>query len=52
MTSECDECGNDLHVSTVDKPNIDWVNVVCSNCGNITDVSMIRLASSVKKEEK
>jgi DNA-directed RNA polymerase subunit M/transcription elongation factor TFIIS len=52
MTPECEECGNDLHVNTVDKPHIDWVKVVCSDCGNITNVSMIRLASTVKKEEK
>jgi len=52
MAPECEECGNDLHVNSVDKPNIDWVKVVCSDCGNITDVSMIRLVSSVKKEEK
>ena len=51
MAPECEECGNNLHVNTVDKPHIDWVKVVCSDCGNITDVSMIRLASAVTKEE-
>lgn len=44
MSPECEKCGNDLNVSTVDKPHIDWVRVVCSECGGITDVSMIRLS--------
>lgn len=44
MSRECEECGNDLHVNTVDRPYIDWVKVVCSECGTITDVSMIRVS--------
>ena len=47
MKPECEECGEDLHVNPVDKPNIDWVKVVCSECGGITEISMIRLASEV-----
>jgi len=44
VNPECEDCGTDLQVNTVDKPQIDWVKVVCSECGHITDVSMIRLA--------
>lgn len=50
MSPECEECGRDLHVNSVDKPHIDWVKVVCSDCGHITDVSMIRLVSESKPE--
>lgn len=45
MSPECEECGNDLKVNSVDKPHIDWVKVVCSECSHITDVSMIRLVA-------
>lgn len=48
MNPECEECGNDLHVNSVDKPHIDWVKVVCSNCGHITEVSMIRVVAESK----
>lgn len=49
MSPECEECGSDLNVgSTVDKPNIDWVKVVCSECSHITEVSMIRLAAEAE----
>ena len=50
MTPECEDCGSDLHVNSVDRPNIDWVKVVCSECGEITDVSMIRLAKEKTAE--
>jgi len=46
VSPECEDCGNNLHVNSVDKPHIDWVKVVCSECGHITEVSMIRLASA------
>lgn len=41
---ECEKCGRELHVNPVDKPNVDWVKVVCSNCGNVQNISMIQLA--------
>jgi hypothetical protein len=44
LSPECEGCGNDLNVNTVDRPHIDWVKVVCSECGHITEVSMIRLS--------
>lgn len=47
MSPDCDGCGSDLNVNPVKKPNVDWVMVVCSDCGTITDVSMIRLADGV-----
>jgi len=45
VSPECENCGSELHIRSVDKPHIDWVKVVCSECGQITDVSMIRLAA-------
>lgn len=50
MNPECEGCGSELYVNSVDKPHIDWVKVVCSDCGTITDVSMIRLVSERKTE--
>lgn len=49
MSPPCEECGNDLHVNSVDKPYNDWVKVVCSECGHITNVSMIRLSGEMKE---
>jgi len=46
VNPSCEDCGSDLHVSSVEDPHIDWVKVVCSECGHITDVSMIRLAAA------
>jgi uncharacterized Zn finger protein len=51
MAPECDNCGEDLFVNPVERPNVDWVRVVCSDCGNVTDVSMIRLSATVKQKE-
>lgn len=49
MSPECEDCGSDLHVKPVDRPNIDWVRVVCSSCGNISDVSLVRLGNEVEE---
>jgi hypothetical protein len=39
----CGECGEDLNISKgVKRPHIDWVKIVCSNCGKINDHSIIR----------
>jgi uncharacterized Zn finger protein len=51
MPVQCEDCGRDLHVNPVDKPNVDWVKVVCSECGTIKNVSMIRLSATTKKRE-
>ncbi|MFB6158830.1 MAG: hypothetical protein ABEJ95_04205 [Candidatus Nanohalobium sp.] len=51
MAPECDKCGEDLFVNPVERPDVDWVRVVCSECGNVTDVSMIRLSATVKNRE-
>ena len=50
MNKECEECGTELKVHSVDQPNIDWVKVVCSNCGHINQVSMIRYSQEVRSE--
>jgi len=52
MASNCKKCGEDLHINSVDKPNVDWVKVVCSNCGNVENISMIRLASEIKGKRR
>lgn len=51
MTSTCDDCGKDLHVNPVEKPNVDWVKVVCSQCGTIKNVSMVRLSAVSKTKD-
>jgi len=52
MAPNCDKCGEDLHVNSVDRPNVDWVKVVCSNCGTVENISMIRLDSEIKNTKK
>jgi uncharacterized Zn finger protein len=49
VSPECEECGKDLHVDSVKRPNVDWVKVVCSSCGHITEVSMVRIGSEVSQ---
>ncbi len=51
MPVTCDECGKELHVNTVEKPNIDWVKVVCSDCGTVKNISMVRLSANTRKRE-
>ncbi|MFB6145266.1 MAG: hypothetical protein ABEJ99_02040 [Candidatus Nanohaloarchaea archaeon] len=46
----CDNCGRDLNVDPVEKPEVDWIKVVCSNCGEVRDISMVRLAATEKKK--
>jgi uncharacterized Zn finger protein len=43
---ECGNCGRDLNVDSVEKPEVDWVKVVCSDCGEVRDISMVRLAAN------
>lgn len=47
---ECIDCGENLHINPVKQPNVDWVKVVCSNCGNVQNISMIRLSNQLNKE--
>ena len=49
---ECDNCGRDLNVDPVDKPEVDWVKVVCSECGEVKDISMIRLSANARHRNK
>jgi len=51
VAPNCETCGDDLHINAVERPNVDWVKVVCSNCGNVEDISMIRLDSSIKAKK-
>jgi hypothetical protein len=49
VSPECENCGTDLNVNPVEKPNVDWVKVVCSDCSTITHISMVRLSKEVKE---
>lgn len=49
VSPECESCGDDLNVNPVKRPNVDWVKVVCSGCGNMNHISMIRLSKEVKE---
>ena len=42
----CENCERDLNVDPVRKPNVDWVKVVCSDCGEVKNISMVRLAAN------
>lgn len=50
MRKECEECGRELMIDPVNDPNVDWVKVVCSNCGTVNHVSMIRFSQEVDSE--
>jgi len=42
----CNKCDRDLNVDPVEKPDLDWMKIVCSNCGEVREVSMVRLAAT------
>lgn len=42
---ECGDCGKDLDIDDPSKIEVDWVKVVCSDCGNVEEISMVRLRS-------
>ncbi len=46
----CEKCERDLNVDPVEKPEIDWVKIVCSNCGEVKDVSMVRVTANSYKQ--
>lgn len=50
MSVNCEDCGRDLRVDPVENPSVDWVKVVCSNCGTVKDVSMVRLSKKMDSE--
>lgn len=39
---ECSNCSNILRLDVYEKPDTDWLKIVCSNCGTVHDLSMIR----------
>ena len=49
MSPDCENCGNDLNVKPVERPNVDWIKVVCSDCGTVNHISMVRLSNEVKE---
>lgn len=51
MVSNCDECGKKLELNNVERPDTDWVKVVCSNCGTVKNVSMVRLSAATQRNE-
>jgi uncharacterized Zn finger protein len=50
VRKECENCGEELNVNPVDRPNLDWVKVVCSNCATVNQVSMIRFSQEVRSQ--
>jgi len=44
----CRECGQNLSLDTVEKPDVDWVKVVCGSCGEVQDISMVRLSANTQ----
>ncbi|MFB6180453.1 MAG: hypothetical protein ABEJ93_01120 [Candidatus Nanohalobium sp.] len=51
MAPECDNCGKDLNVSPVERPEVDWMKVQCSECNRINTVSLIRLSAGTRPEK-
>ena len=51
ISEKCGECGNELKINAVDKPEVDWLKVVCSECGNVENISMIRVSAHSKIED-
>jgi len=47
----CGECGEINPLNFPEKPNIDWVKVVCSNCGEVDNVSAVRSFSKSKEND-
>lgn len=50
MNKQCEGCGEELNVNPVERPNVDWVKVVCSNCGTVNEISMIRYSQEVNSQ--
>jgi len=47
----CENCGRELEIDPVEKPEVDFVKVVCSECGEISDVSMVRLCAHSRQKK-
>lgn len=46
---KCQNCGSELNLEPVADPQIDWIDIVCSDCGESTQVS---LARELEREEQ
>jgi len=51
ISPDCEGCGKSLYINPVERPNVDWTKVVCSSCGEINEVSMIRLGQKKVRAE-
>lgn len=40
---KCGRCGENLNVNMSDDLEFDWIKVLCGECGQMNDVSIIRL---------
>ena len=49
ISPDCEGCEKTLYVNPVERPNVDWVKAVCSSCGEINEISMIRLAQKKRR---
>ena len=48
---KCGNCGEDLAINAVENPSVDYLTVVCSECGSTNEISMTRL-EMLQKQEK
>jgi len=48
--TNCKNCGRDLNVDPVPKPEVDWIKVVCSDCGEVRNISMVRLSANSQRK--
>jgi len=51
ISPDCEGCEKTLYINPVERPNTDWFKAVCSNCGEINEISMIRLSQKKKRAE-
>jgi hypothetical protein len=51
ISPDCGGCEETLYINPVERPNVDWVKVVCSSCGEINSISMIRLSQKKRRAE-
>lgn len=49
LSPDCEGCGDPLYFVHGSRPEVDWVKVVCSSCGEINEFSVVRLTSARKK---
>jgi len=51
LSPDCEGCEKTLYINPVERPNVDWVKLVCSKCGQVQTISMIRLGQKKRQAE-